>query len=294
MRGKTCSFLVAGVLLGLGCSTEPTSSVTATPAIERPVESARFGRTPLAVGETVAHVIAPSYSLSGARRGADGVETEGTFQVATEGTTTTEILAVDAAGAVSSIRVTIDANHTRLEDFGTVREGDDPLVGMTFIATRTEDGLAVTRADGTEITDFPVERLAARLEKRFRPSVFDYVLPASVNLGEVVEYAGEAFDAVSSDIPGVHPGGVLTLTLREVDGDRATFAARVRATFEPGGMPMAIDWSGELVFSQATGRCLEIDLRGQSTVDADQETPAGRARLVATGLGIRRESYHYR
>jgi hypothetical protein len=187
---------------------------------------------------------------------------------------------------LTKAKVTIHQDWTKVEVFGQLDESGLPA-GKSYLLERTDKGTKVSQADGQPIADPEEQTLADDIfESALEPRPLDQAIPETMKIGDKLVFEGEEFLRVMQGTPDLLPGGLVTMTLANVQGDIARFEARIMHVSEPRpGMVFDSDWAGTISYDTRSSRLTEISLEGTTEHTVKLEAPGKKLTAEVEGKG---------
>ncbi|MEZ4364928.1 MAG: hypothetical protein R2939_01410 [Kofleriaceae bacterium] len=180
-------------------------------------------------------------------------------------TETAEVLAVDAAGAPTKLRITYTTKVATQAVAGQVDVAPQPLEGRTYVVWVEAGVVRATSGDGEPVTEAELAALADDHETLGRPAAMERILAGRTwRLGErysLTEAELAEYNELKRTASGQH-ASAMALTLTGFDDQLATFEMEVTLRTAKGGAALTISMTGPVRIERARTRPLEITMTG--------------------------------
>ncbi len=174
-----------------------------------------------------------------------------------------EVLAVDAAGLVTKVKVSYPEHEESESKNGEAKDKVSPLKGKSYIVSVENGEIKATLADGGAISKEEHADLAADQDELGKPRVMDQIMASRTwKVGEPYLLTAEELAQIAASKSARAPrASVIGFTLREVKGDLAVFDMKTTMHVE-GKAEVDMEMAGAVTLDTKTGHPIELALTG--------------------------------
>ena len=175
-----------------------------------------------------------------------------------------EILAVDPTGIVTKMKASYPERTDSEVTAGKSRDKPIAIVGKSYVVSSVGGKIEATLADGGAVSPEELAELSHDLDELGKPQPMEHIMSGRTwKVGEVYPFTADELAQLNAVRDTEAPETkALSLTLREVSGDRAVFAMKTSMEVT-GKAAMKVELDGAVTVDIKTGRPLALELGGQ-------------------------------